>query len=147
MSGWRLTIVLLLMTQTHSPEYIITDDCRFWIDDSIELSLAILLSYDICSFRVVDPPPTSQHGGSPVDMICIEETADPTACSLPQYIGRLQSYSERDCRAICLQLAKSIKCLHDSGIAHRDLHVENVLVDVFVSNDLTKLLCYFLHVC
>lgn len=53
----------------------------------------------------------------------------------PEYIGSLSdgAYTEKDCRAICRQLARAIQILHKAGMAHRNLHVENVLIDPLVS--------------
>jgi serine/threonine protein kinase len=112
------------------------DGARFWIEDTIEIALdTILAVYDIYSMRVVDRTPTTGEDGSLAGMICIEEEVSSIQTSVPEYIGRLDSYSEKDCRDICLQIAKCIDILHNEGIAHRNLHSENVLIDIFVSND------------
>jgi serine/threonine protein kinase len=94
-----------------------------------------MVVYEIYSMRVVNRNPTTGEDGSLAGMICIEEVISSIDTSVPEYIGRLDSYTEKDCRDICLQIAKCIEILHNAGIAHRNLHVENVLIDLFVSSD------------
>ena len=70
---------------------------------------------------------------STLGMICIEETTPPECVPVPEFLRQLRTYTEMDCRFVCLQLAKAIKVLHDAGIAHRNLNLENVVMDPMVS--------------
>lgn len=96
------------------------------------MALATIISSGIYYGRVVDHKPASDQDKRSVGMVCIEEMVSPMTCLVPVYISQLQSYSEMDCRHICLQVAHCIRILHDAGIAHRNLHVENILIDPLV---------------
>jgi len=99
---------------------------QFWIDASLETALALLESMEVYSARVV---------GRKARMLCLEETTSPRAAVLlaPEYVGRLPRYTEKDCGAICRQLAQANQTMHDAGLAHRNIHLENVLIDQHVS--------------
>ena len=96
---------------------------RFWIDSSLEHALDQLARCGIYSAQIME-----RKAGE----ICVKENRPSQALHAPEYIGRLDSYSEKDCRAICRQLAKAIQTMHISGVAHRHLHVENVLINAQV---------------
>ena len=90
--------------------------------------------------RIVDvsaPPGTPGDTTNEKDtfgMICVQE-ANPTDIEpIPVYIGRRGSYTEMDCRFLCRQIAQTIKCMHENGMAHRNLHMENILADQWVRN-------------
>lgn len=109
------------------------DGARFWMDGSIEMALATIISCEIYHGRVVDQAPTSLQDGSAANMICIEEMVSPISSPVPEYIGLLRSYTEKDCRRICSELTKCVEILHNAGIAHRNLNAGNILIDPFVS--------------
>jgi serine/threonine protein kinase len=52
---------------------------------------------------------------------------------LPNYVASLNRYTEKDCRQLCRQIAEIIKLSHGSGMAHRNLHLNNFFVDRAVS--------------
>ena len=89
-------------------------------------------SMDVYHGIVVDA--TTAQTDSEVDngMICVEEHIPPEIDTLPVYIGRRGTYTEMDCRFICRQIAECINCMHSNGVAHRNLHMENVLSDRWV---------------
>ena len=66
-------------------------------------------------------------------MICIEEMPPLESIPIPDFIKQLRTYTEMDCRNIMLQLANAIKTMHDAGVAHRNLNLENVIIDPLVS--------------
>jgi serine/threonine protein kinase len=52
---------------------------------------------------------------------------------LADHVASLSRYTEKDCRRICLEIAHIIKLSHDNGMAHRNLHLNNFVVDQKVS--------------
>jgi serine/threonine protein kinase len=94
------------------------------------MALATLNSLEIYSGFIVDEKPSTVPGEP--GLICVEEPVSPVIRVVPDYISTLERYTERECRDICRQLTNCIRILHESGVAHRNLHVENVLVDPFV---------------
>jgi serine/threonine protein kinase len=116
--------------QSHAPTATVSryDGNRFWVDSSIQMALATIMSYGIYSARVVDMS-EGEDGG----LICVEETVPPINTPVPVYIGQQDVYTEKECRDICRKLAECINILHNTGIAHRNLHIENVIVDPWVS--------------
>jgi len=89
------------------------------------------MSHQMYNFRLVDQ---STNNRDEVDgLICVEEMLPPTHTALPEFISQRQVYTEKDCRAVARDLAKCIRSLHEAGIAHRNLHLENVIVSPWVS--------------
>jgi len=72
---------------------------------------------------------------STLGMICIEETPSPECVPIPEFVKDLRTYTEMDCRNIVRQLADAIKTMHNAGIAHRNLNLENVIIDPLVSSE------------
>ena len=104
-------------------------DGRFWIDVELQVPLITIISAGIYSAREVNERRTDQ---STFGMICIEEMPPPESIPIPDFIMQLRTYTEMDCRNIILQLANAIKTMHDAGIAHRNLNLENVIIDPLV---------------
>jgi serine/threonine protein kinase len=104
---------------------------HFWIDGALQLPIGVMKSDDLYHGIVVDATGEGLDG-----MICVEEHIPPDLFPLPEYISRRGSYTEMDCRFLCKQLAIAIQCMHRYGMAHRNLHMENVLSDIFVSRKL-----------
>lgn len=98
------------------------DENRFWSDSSFE----VLLSRGICSGRMLA---CDEDGADVPEMIFIEEETLDGSVTLPVYLCRLRTYTENDCKCICQKLATTIQNLHEAGFAHRNLHLDNVLVD------------------
>ena len=131
----------LCQSRTRTPPDPPAGRCRFWIDASLETPLAFLESAGIYSARIVDYWPDQRNA----DTICMEEKVSPTVVPAPEYVGHLQRYTEKDCRSICLQLAQAIKIMHDSGIAHQNIHLENVLIDENVCANVVVKQCFECH--
>jgi serine/threonine protein kinase len=91
--------------------------------------LATIMSSGIYYGRVIDQASTDQ---SPQGLIRVEEIQSPIVSPIPIYISRFSHFTEKDCRAICLQIAQCINIMHNAGIAHRNLHLGNVVIDPFV---------------
>jgi serine/threonine protein kinase len=127
----QLVFVVFFVFQTQAPTQSVSqrgDGSRFWLDSSVQLALGILMSTDIYSGRVVDQTRAQEESGE-ADLICVEEIVPPDTETLPLFVGKMQRYTERECRGICKQIALGIQTLHRAGIAHRNLHMENVIVD------------------
>lgn len=107
------------------------DSSRYWIEASVQMALATLFSYGIYSARVIN------HSGSSDQaiqgLIQVEEIQSPITSPLAVYISNIEIYNEKECRAICKEIANCIKIMHEAGIAHRNLHLANVEIDPFVS--------------
>jgi serine/threonine protein kinase len=108
------------------------DSSRYWIEASVQMALATLFSYGIYNARVIN------HSGSSDQaiqgLIQVEEIQSPITSPVAVYISNFVTYNEKDCRAICKEIATCIKIMHDAGIAHRNLHLANVEIDPFVSS-------------
>lgn len=102
---------------------------RFWIDAELQTPIITIISAGIYSARQVSERQTDQLT---FGMICIEELVKPECIPLPDFIMQLRTYTEMDCRNIMLQLASAIKTMHDAGMAHRNLNLENVIIDPLV---------------
>jgi serine/threonine protein kinase len=102
---------------------------QFWIDGALQLPLVVMKSMDIYHGIVVDASASDNDGNG---MICVEEHIPSDIEPLPVYVGQRGSYTEMDCRFLCRQLAECIKTMHSNGLAHRNLHMENVLSDHWV---------------
>lgn len=113
-----------------------SDGTRFWIDSSFQMALATIISQNLYSGQVVE----DSELASP-SMICIQEVESPIVCPITLYICRLRNYTELDVRAIARPLAQCIQKLHNAGIAHRNLHTGNIIIDPFVSIALSCHLC------
>lgn len=130
---WLLLFLNLPCVQSQAPlprEVVRGVRSRFWIDSSIRFALAKIMSSEIYCCVEMERTAAVEHSSN---LICIEETVHSHVRIVPEYIGGLQSYTEKECRSICLQLANSIQILHNAGIAHRNLHLENVMIDSLVS--------------
>lgn len=78
-------------------------------------------------------PDTSSSEQNNEGLVCVEELSPPNVRVLPNYIARLRHYTEKDCRRICRQMAEIIKISHDNGMAHRNIHMNNWVLDKNVS--------------
>ena len=88
------------------------------------------MSEEIYNARVIDH--TASTDRSIQGLIRVEEVQSPITSPIALYISRFKTYTEKDCRAICLQIAKIIDTMHSAGIAHRNLHLANLIIDPFV---------------
>jgi serine/threonine protein kinase len=85
------------------------------------------MSQDIFSARVVD-----QRLNGSTGLICIEEIDSPIVCNVASYAVRSRSYTELDCRRIFRNIVTCVQKLHIAGIAHRNLNLNNFVLDPFV---------------
>jgi serine/threonine protein kinase len=65
--------------------------------------------------------------------ILVEERIPHGGVVLPYYIAGMKSYTEYDGRILCRMIAETIKTLHDAGVAHRNIHIGNIIVEEGVS--------------
>lgn len=96
------------------------------------MALVGLVSEDFYNGVVIDA-----KGVGPDGIICVRENnpTDDEFFALPEYISRRGVYTEEDCRHLFKQLAEAVKCMHHAGMAHRNLHMENVLATIFVCKE------------
>ena len=74
------------------------------------------------------------------NMILVQEKVPQNATLLPHFISRLPAYTEAECRGLFRQLVNAVEIFHNAGVAHRYLHMNNVIVDLNVSYMLLCLL-------
>jgi serine/threonine protein kinase len=96
----------------------------FWLDAAVEPALNILQAEGKYVGRILDDSKVEN-----AYLIYVKEFTPTNAYVLPSYISRLNRYTEKECRRICREIAEIIKLSHDSGMAHRNLLLTNVLVD------------------
>lgn len=105
-------------------------ESRFWVDQLMQVGLITLISADLYFAHEITEHRRDESGQG---LIYMEETTPPECLPFPEFIRQsLGTYSEFDCRFVCLRLALAIKTMHDAGIAHRNLNMENVVMDPMV---------------
>ena len=106
-----------------------TQSGRYWIEASVQMALATLISHGIYNARVIN------HSGSYDEalqgLIQVEEIQSPITIPVAVYISNFKAYNEKECRAICKEIATCIEIMHEAGIAHRNLHLANVEINPF----------------
>jgi serine/threonine protein kinase len=65
--------------------------------------------------------------------ILVEERTPLGGVFLPYYIASRQSYTEYHGRILCRKITEAIRALHDAGVAHRNIHLGNLIVEKGVS--------------
>jgi len=125
-----------LFLQSHAPTAPASydDGTRFWLDETVEIALHVLIAERKYSGRLLpDSESTEQNNEG---LICIEELMPPNTKALPNYIAELRGFTEKEGRRICRQMAEIIKISHDHGMAHRNITMNNWLLDGSVRFDL-----------
>jgi serine/threonine protein kinase len=109
-----------------------TGDYRhLWIDPSVHEALVELVSpngrflYNGTVVPDTEPDPSGA--------VLVEERIPRGGVVLPNYIASRESYTEYDGRILCRKIAEAIKALHDAGVAHRNIHLGNFIVEEGVS--------------
>jgi serine/threonine protein kinase len=69
----------------------------------------------------------------PSGAVLVEEQIPRGGVMLPYYIASKQSYTEYHGRILCRKITEVIKALHDAGVAHRNIHLGNFIVEEGVS--------------
>jgi len=129
--SYHIAFLSFATPQSHAPRTasLSRADGRFWIDEGLQIALITIISANIYSAREVIERRTDE---STLGLICIEETTPPECLPIPEYLRKLPTYTEMDCRNVLRQLAEAIKTMHEAGIAHRNLNLENVVIDPLV---------------
>jgi serine/threonine protein kinase len=121
----KVSCFCLPFLQSHAPEALPPrEGNRFWLDSSLESALNVLLAEEIYCGRVVDDDGSRETG-----LICVEEFEPRSSMVLPVYISKMPVFTERECRRLCRDIARCIEVSHASGMAHRNLHMNTVIVD------------------
>ena len=103
----------------------------------MEIALNVLMVERKYSGKILQDTASTDENSE--GLVCVEEIMPPKTMVLPNYIARLQAYTEKECRRICRQMAEIIKISHENGLAHRNIHMNNWLLDRHVR----LLLCAF----
>jgi serine/threonine protein kinase len=109
-----------------------TGECRrIWIDPSVHEALVELVSPTgrFLYNGTVVPDTESDTSGA----VLVEERIPQGGLKLPYYIASRQSYTEYHGRILCRKIAEAIWALHDAGVAHRNIHLGNLIVEEGVS--------------
>jgi hypothetical protein len=109
-----------------------TGECRrLWIDPSVHKALVELVSPNgrLLYHGSVVPDAESDISGA----VFVEERIPLGGVLLPYYIATMQSYTEYHGRILCMKIAEAIRTLHDAGVAHRNIHLGNLIVEEGVS--------------
>jgi serine/threonine protein kinase len=64
----------------------------------------------------------------------MEECIPNRAQLLPAFVASHERYTERECRNIFRQMVLRVQAFHEAGLAHRNLHPSNFIVETGVSN-------------
>jgi serine/threonine protein kinase len=104
---------------------------KYWIEASVQMALTTLISLEIYHAKAINHSESSD--GAIQGLIQVEEIKSPIVSPVAMYVANIEKYNEKECRAICREIATCIKIMHDAGIAHRNLHVANVEINPFVS--------------
>jgi serine/threonine protein kinase len=94
------------------------------------MALTTIVSSGIYNCRVIDN--TASLRQPKQELILVNELQSSSNVPVAMYISQYKSYSENDCRAIYRKIVNCIKIMHDAGLAHRNLHLGNVLTDIDV---------------
>jgi Protein kinase domain len=98
---------------------------KYWIDMSLKEALEMLIFTGTFQAKLVE----QQSGNDGAEgLICYREITPPSALTLANHIGGFDRYTERNCRDIFKSLVSRVQILHESSVAHRNLHPDNVLV-------------------
>jgi len=89
------------------------------------MALQGLISANLYNGRIISD--------SDSDFLCVEESIPENFKILPVFVSRLKRYTEFDCRAIFKKLVRAIQSFHEAEIVHRDVNIQNVLVQNQVS--------------
>jgi serine/threonine protein kinase len=105
---------------------------KFWIDASIRSALERLIEKHGHTGWIINTNAEYNEDGADdedVGLICVEEIHPPSAVVLPAYIAQLPRYSEYEARMVFRQIMTLVQCFHDLQVSHRNLHVENILIE------------------
>jgi serine/threonine protein kinase len=109
-----------------------TGDYRhLWIDPSVHEALVELVSPNGRFFYNGTVVPDTEP--DPSGAVLVEERIPRGGVALPNYIASMESYTEYRGRILCRKIAEAIKALHDAGVAHRNIHLGNFIVEEGVS--------------
>jgi serine/threonine protein kinase len=93
---------------------------KFWLEASALEGICALISRNGFQGKI------SNKGG---DSFLVKEcVSEDSSSHLPNYIARLESYTELECRELIRQMAENIRALHEQRVVHRNLNIDNVLV-------------------
>ena len=74
-----------------------------------------------------------QRGDGDSVLLFVDEVLPEQWMKLPDYVMTIEYYTEADCRALFQKIVDAVQIFHEAGVAHRYLHMENIVVDQNVS--------------
>jgi serine/threonine protein kinase len=102
------------------------DGNRYGIETSVQTALETLIARGIYHAKLINHPEIP-------GIIQVEEIMSPIEPPVVNYISNIEKYNEKECRAICKEIATCIQIMYEAGIAHRNLHIANIEIDSCVS--------------
>ena len=103
------------------------------MEASLQEGLQTFIFLGLFDAQLVEPP--ADENGEPGWVLCTETPMleRPLVVTLPDYIASLDVFTEKECRDLFSKCVDCLQILHETTrIAHRNLHLENFLVDLDV---------------
>jgi hypothetical protein len=92
---------------------------RFWLPADLKIPIRVMNEANVYVGNILHTTPST---------IFVEE--DMEGCSLlPLYIADLPIYTENECRVLFRQMCEAVQILHNYNCLHRNIHLNNVIVD------------------
>ena len=110
--------------QSRAPVPTDTEADRFWVNPGLEPALETLILLQVFKGRLL-----RDEASDSTNMMLVQEIFPHNAALLPDFISGLPVYTEAECRGLFRQLVNAVEAFHNVGVAHRYLHMNNVIVD------------------
>jgi serine/threonine protein kinase len=99
---------------------------KFWVDAALQRAIATLMTTGDFYGRFL----ATQNG-----YMLLEEYSFPDSIPVAEFIAKKEPYTELECRTIFRQLVLRVLSLHEAGVAHRNLHPQNIVIEEGIGPD------------